>query len=108
MSSTMPHVPTPTAGGIISNVGLAATRVPRSSAQHPERSPEVQLQKAEQEAQTVPKKVVASLVLLLVHSSLGLYSVLVQLFGKGSDAASSAANPFVFRHALVIGSSPYR
>ena len=72
--------------------------MPRSSSHHPEQTAEAQLLRAELETFPVPKKVIASVTLLLVHTALGLYSVLVGLASSFSSSSSSSrdADPFVF------------
>jgi hypothetical protein len=95
----MPRVDTPTALGGATNETVISG-MPRSSSHHPERTAEAQLLRAELETFPVPKKVIASVTLLLVHTALGLYSVLVGLassFSSSSSSSSRDADPFVSR-----------
>ena len=105
----MPRVDTPTALGGATNETVISG-MPRSSSHHLERTAEAQLLRAGLETFPVPKKVIASVTLLLVHTALGLYSVLVGLassFSSSSFSSSRDADPFVFRqeynnHAPLI------
>jgi hypothetical protein len=92
----MPRVDTPTALEGATNETVISG-MPRSSSHHPERTAEAQLLRAELETFPVPKKVIASVTLLLVHTALGLYSVLVGLASSFSSSSSRDADPFVSR-----------